>query len=137
MITIHIYILLALALAGAFVAHRSRLPALYILVAVALLAAAGGVYTTGIFPAPGDLCLVNTTEDSLYWNCTADYDYSNASCDSINVTYNYDYCTAAGNTQPEALGTTWALIFALLTLILLAAGILMYLRGEYGATAEA
>jgi len=52
--------------------------------------------------------------------------------DSVNVTNNYDYCTAAGETDPDADGTTWAMIFALLALLLITAGLLTFMEEPNG-----
>lgn len=212
MIYIHLLILLALALAGMYTAYKTRIPALYIIVSVALLLAAVGLWTGGIYPAPGDLCLNYTTEDSLYWDCnktitttiagscfgepvidscspyteqqcrdiynctwgvqggctgtpnvtcvwlglydptgykceetagcgwtagTTETEVVNATCDSVNVSYVYDYCEPLGEAEPEASGAVWSVIFVLLCLLLLGAGIIEFMGGHGGATTQA
>ena len=138
MIYLHVLILLALALGGAYVAHKSRLPALYVLLSIALLVAATGVWTQGTYPAPGDLCLNKTIEDSRYWNCTWEDERTqtiiDGTCDAVNVSYVYDYCEAQGTTSPEASGATWAGLFILFSLLLLGAGIVSFMGGSGGDT---
>ena len=113
MIYLFVYVLLALALAGAYVAYSSKLPALYMLVAVALIVAAAGVWTGGLYPSQADLCLNSTSEDSFYWNCTQEIGRApdvyavNGTCDNVTVSYHYDYCQADGNTSPESDGGAW------------------------------
>jgi len=213
MIYAHLLILIALLLAGMYVAHKARVPALYVILSVLLLLGAVGIWSTGLYPSPGDVCLNNTQEDSLYWPCnhtvyegtsasctgqpepdscawydaqqcadidgcnwdTMDdecmgtptvscgwlylYDTSgfkcqetpgclwtpgaltpsvvNATCDSVNVTYNYDYCQVAGKTQPEQNGALWAGTFVMLCLLLLSMGIIEFMGGQGGATTQA
>ena len=143
MIYLFVYVLLALALAGAYVAYSSKLPALYMLVAVALIVAAAGVWTGGLYPSQADLCLNSTSEDSFYWNCTQEIGRApdvyavNGTCDNVTVSYHYDYCQADGNTSPESDGGAWTWIFILLAIILIGAGIVTFMGGDGGATTAA
>ena len=56
-------------------------------------------------------------------------DYVNATCDSVNVTYRYDYCHAAGLVTPEPQ-PYWAGIFIMLGLATLGASYAVMLHGK-------
>lgn len=98
MITIHLFILTALALFGAYLAYRFRQPAIYLILACCLFIGASGLWAEGLSPSPSDLCLNNTSEDSLYYPCnhtTIEYEdpfcYGTPDQDSCAL-YDVDQC---------------------------------------------
>lgn len=73
MIDTMLFTMLALALAGGYVANKTKTPALYLIVVIALVLAAVGISNTGIYAAPDTLCLNYTSEYSRVWDCNITY----------------------------------------------------------------